>query len=140
MRAHDRIVGRTRGSSTHSLTHSPSRTAGAVIDSRDRNSPLNYLVSKSGWFTFLKMSSLEHLTFLTFLSAATVITIVCGGFYLSMRTFPRHRLAGQVLSVTIALAIASIFSVGLNQLWSAKRDRDARVWTARRQHLEGLQH
>jgi len=84
------------------------------------------------------MWTFEHLAFLTLLSAAAVVTIACGGFYLSAGTFPAHRVAGQVLTVTVTLAMSIILSVGLNQAWRAKRDNDRRMWTARAQHQERL--
>jgi len=83
------------------------------------------------------MWAIEHLPLLTILFAVATVAIASGGFYLSTM-FPGHRAAGQVLTVTIVIAIAVIFSVSIGQLWGAKRDRDHRVWTARSQHQERL--
>jgi hypothetical protein len=84
------------------------------------------------------MWSFAQLLALTLLAVVAVITVACAGFYLSVR-FPGHRVAGRIFSVTVTLAMAIIFSISLNHLWGATRDRDQRVWTARGQHLQRLQ-
>ena len=85
------------------------------------------------------MWPLEHLILLTILAAVAVIALACVGFSLSVRKFPGHPVAAQVVSVSLSMAITIIFSVALNQLWAAKRDMDQRAWTARTQHLQRLQ-
>jgi hypothetical protein len=83
--------------------------------------------------------SFEHLIFLTLLSAVAVSVLACAGFYLSATRLSRHRVAAQVLSVTVTIAMSVIFSVCLSQMWGARRDRDRRVWTARHEHLQRIQ-
>jgi len=85
------------------------------------------------------MWSFEHPMFLTLAAVVAVIVLAYGGFYLFVNKFPGHRGAGQVVTVTRTIAVCIVFSVGLNQLWGARRDRDQRVWTARSQHLQRLQ-
>jgi hypothetical protein len=81
----------------------------------------------------------EHLIFLTGLAALAVVIVASGGLYLSLTALRDHRVGVQVMTVTATIAIAVIFSVGLGQLWGARRDRDERVWAARGRHLGQLQ-
>jgi hypothetical protein len=83
------------------------------------------------------MLAFDDLIALTAL-AAVVVAIAGGGFYLSVRKFPDHRVAGYAISVTATLAVAIIFAAGLHQLWQAARDRDARLSAARGAHLQRL--
>jgi hypothetical protein len=81
----------------------------------------------------------EHLILLTGLAALAVGISAGGGLYLSITALRHYRVAVQVVTVTATVAIAVIFSVGLGQLWGARRDRDERVWAARNRHLGQLQ-
>jgi hypothetical protein len=83
--------------------------------------------------------SFEHPLFLTVVAAVAIVTLACGGFYLSVTRFRGHRVAVQVAAVTVTVAVSIVLSVALNQLWAARRDSEQRVWTARSQHLQQLQ-
>jgi hypothetical protein len=85
------------------------------------------------------MWPLEHLIIATILAAVAIIAVACTGFYLSMKKLSGHAAAGHVVNVTVSVATTIIFAIALNQLWTVKRDRDQRVWTARGQHLQRLQ-
>lgn len=86
------------------------------------------------------MWPLEHLIVVTVVAAVAIIALACTGFYLSIKKLPGHAVAGHVVNVTVSIATTIIFAIALNQLWTVKRDRDQRVWTARGQHLQRLQH
>jgi hypothetical protein len=85
------------------------------------------------------MWPLEHLIFLTGLAALTVVIFAGVGLYLSITALRNYRVAVQVVTVTTTMAVSFIFSVGIGQLWGARRDRDERVWAARSRHLGQLQ-
>lgn len=85
------------------------------------------------------MWAIEHPMLLTLLSVVAVITIAWGGLYLSVRHFPVHRVAPQMVTVALTIAMAIVFSVSIDHVWGARRDRDRRVWAARDQHRQRLQ-
>ena len=85
------------------------------------------------------MWAFEHLLLLTFLAAVAVLMVASAGFYLSVKRFPGYRATGQVITVTMTLALAIVLSVGLYQSWTARRERDQRVWIERGRHLQQLQ-
>jgi hypothetical protein len=82
---------------------------------------------------------LDHMILVTILAAAALVGVAWAGFLLSVKKLPGHTVAGQVLTVTVSIGIAIFFSIALNHLWVAKRERDQRTWTARAQHLQRLQ-
>ena len=85
------------------------------------------------------MWPLEHLIAATILAAAIILALACAGLYVSVKHLGGHALAGHVITLTISLAIAVIFAITLNQLWTARQDVDRRAWAARAQHLQRLQ-
>jgi hypothetical protein len=82
---------------------------------------------------------LDHTILVTILAATALVGVAWAGFLLSVKKLPGHTVAGQVLTFTVSIGIAIFFSIALNHLWVAKRERDQRTWTARAQHLQRLQ-
>jgi hypothetical protein len=85
------------------------------------------------------MWSLEQLTFLTVAAAAALIVLAVAAFFLLIRKLPHRPVAAHVVTVTVTVAATTVTAVALNHLWAARRERDARIWAARGQHLQQLQ-
>jgi hypothetical protein len=85
------------------------------------------------------MWTLDHLTLVTLSTALAVVLLAWGGFVLVIKCPPNHRRAGYLVNITASITAAAICAVGLSHLWTARRELDRRVWTARHDHLRQLQ-
>ena len=82
----------------------------------------------------------EHPMPATLAAAIFIAALACGTFFLLGRTVPGRQAGALVVSAIVTIGAAIVLSAGLNHVWEATRDREARVSSARLRHLEHLQH
>lgn len=82
----------------------------------------------------------EHPMAATPAAAIFIAALACGTFFLLGRTLPGRQAGALVVSAIVTIGAAIVLSAGLNHVWEATRDREARVSSARLRHLERLQH
>jgi hypothetical protein len=79
-----------------------------------------------------------HLFALTVLAVLSLLILVWFAISIAHQKWPDSRIAAPLASAVVSVAVAAIFSVGLNNLFAEKRDRDTRLWNMRQQHLAQL--
>lgn len=75
----------------------------------------------------------------TVAAAVAVTALALATYALVSRRFPDRPGAAHIVAAIVTIAAAIVLSAGLDRAWEAKRDRDARVSSARFRHLQRLQ-
>jgi hypothetical protein len=85
------------------------------------------------------MWPVEHPLAATLAAAVLVGALAIAAHWLAARTSPERPGTSHVLTAIVTVGVAIVLSAGLNHVWDAKRDRDARISSARLRHLQRLQ-
>jgi hypothetical protein len=74
------------------------------------------------------------------LSAAVLVCgLALGTYSLLIKAFPGRATANAMVAAITTIGVAIVLAAGLDRLWEAQRERDARMASARLRHLQRLQ-